>query len=50
NHYWSGRTSQNTVVVFPKENQKVGDLVDIKIEKVTPTTLLGVELEYAKVL
>ena len=39
--FWSGRTSQNTVAVFPKENYKVGDFVDVKIEKVTSATLIG---------
>lgn len=36
-----GRNSQNTVVVFPKERYKVGDLVNVKIESVTSATLLG---------
>ena len=39
--YWSGRTTQNTVTVFPKENYKVGDFVDVKIEEVTSATLIG---------
>ena len=39
--FWSGRTSQNTVAVFPKEKYKVGDLVDVKIEEVTSATLIG---------
>ena len=50
NQHWSGRTPQNTVVVFPKGSKKIGDLVDVKIENATPTTLLGMEPEYAKVL
>ena len=37
----SGRTTQNTVVVFPKENYKPGDFVDVKIEDCTSATLLG---------
>ncbi|MGB0789804.1 MAG: MiaB/RimO family radical SAM methylthiotransferase, partial [Marinirhabdus sp.] len=32
NAHWSGRTQQNTVAVFPKENYTVGDLVRVKIE------------------
>jgi tRNA-2-methylthio-N6-dimethylallyladenosine synthase len=36
-----GRTSQNKVVVFPKENFKKGDLVNVKINKCTQTTLIG---------
>ena len=39
--FWSGRTSQNTVAVFPKEKYKVGDFVDVKIEEVTSATLIG---------
>ncbi len=39
--YWAGRTSQNTVAVFPKENFKVGDFVMVKIEDCTSATLIG---------
>ena len=38
---WSGRTTQNTVVVFPKENYNVGEFVDVKIEDCTSATLMG---------
>ena len=41
NDYWSGRTTQNTVVVFPKESYQVGDFVDVKIEDCTSATLRG---------
>ena len=41
NEFWSGRTSQNTVAVFPKENYKVGDFVDIKVKEATSATLIG---------
>ena len=37
----AGRTSQNTVVVFPKGNHKVGDYVQVKISDCTGGTLLG---------
>lgn len=37
----AGRTSQNTVVVFPKEDYKVGDYVNVKINSCTGGTLLG---------
>lgn len=37
----AGRTSQNTVVVFPKGNYKVGDYVNVYIEDCTAGTLLG---------
>lgn len=39
--FWSGRTSQNTVAVFPKEKYKLGDFVDVKIKEVTSATLIG---------
>ncbi|MDX9845453.1 MAG: tRNA (N6-isopentenyl adenosine(37)-C2)-methylthiotransferase MiaB [Tenuifilaceae bacterium] len=41
NHYY-GRTSQNKVVVFPKENCQIGDYVYVEIKDSTPATLLGV--------
>tara|TARA_B100001057_G_scaffold458140_1_gene507102 strand:- start:19818 stop:21254 length:1437 start_codon:yes stop_codon:yes gene_type:complete len=36
-----GRTTQNTVVVFPKENIKIGEFVKIKINSCTSATLIG---------
>ncbi len=39
--HWSGRNTQNTVVVFPKENYKVGDFVNVKIKDCTSATLIG---------
>jgi tRNA-2-methylthio-N6-dimethylallyladenosine synthase len=36
-----GRNSQNTVVVFPKENYKPGDYVLVNIEECTSATLKG---------
>jgi tRNA-2-methylthio-N6-dimethylallyladenosine synthase len=42
-----GRTSQNTVVVFPKENYKKGDFIMVKINDCTSATLLGEAIEYA---
>ena len=39
--FWSGRTSQNNVVVFPKENYSVGDFVDVVIKEATSATLKG---------
>jgi len=38
---WSGKTSQNIVAVFPKENYKVGDLVKVKVLNCTTATLIG---------
>ena len=46
--FWSGRTGQNTVAVFPKENYKVGDFVDVKIEQVTSATLIGSAMGHSK--
>lgn len=45
--HWMGRNSQNTVVVFPKENYKVGDFVKVKINDCTSATLLGEAVEYS---
>lgn len=39
--HWSGRNSQNTTVVFPKENYKAGDYVLVKVTDCTSTTLIG---------
>ena len=36
-----GRTSQNKVVIFPKSGKKIGDLVNVQIEKVSAATLIG---------
>jgi tRNA-2-methylthio-N6-dimethylallyladenosine synthase len=36
-----GRTSQNKVVVFPKENYKPGEYVNVLVERVTSATLIG---------
>ncbi len=38
---FSGRTSQNKMVVFPRENYKIGDYVQVKIERATGATLIG---------
>ncbi|EHQ42152.1 MULTISPECIES: tRNA (N6-isopentenyl adenosine(37)-C2)-methylthiotransferase MiaB [Myroides] len=44
---WSGRNSQNTTVVFPKENYKVGDFVEVYIEDCTSATLIGKAVGYS---
>lgn len=36
-----GRTSQNSVVVFPKEHYKIGDYVEIRVNSCTGGTLIG---------
>lgn len=46
--HWSGRNTQNTVVVFPKEHYKVGDFVNVKITDCTSATLIGEALGYSK--
>lgn len=43
---WMGRNPQNTVVVFPKGNYKVGDFVNVKINECTSATLIGEALGY----
>jgi len=37
----SGRTGQNKTVVFPKEDFKPGDLVNVLIKSCTQATLIG---------
>lgn len=37
----SGRNDQNIKVVFPKGDHKIGEFVDVLIERVTTTTLIG---------
>lgn len=41
-----GRTSQNKVVVFPKESFKVGDYANIKISSVSSATLKGQSINH----
>ncbi len=47
---WSGRNSQNTTVVFPKEHYKVGDFVMVKINDCTSATLIGEAVEYSSLM
>lgn len=46
--HWSGRNTQNTVVVFPKENYEVGDYVNVKINDCTSATLIGEAVEFSE--
>ena len=46
--FWSGRTTQNTVVVFPKKKFSPGDFVDVRIENCTSATLIGNGLRISK--
>lgn len=48
--HWSGRNSQNTVVVFPKENYKPGDFVLVKITDCTAATLIGEAVGYSDIM
>jgi tRNA-2-methylthio-N6-dimethylallyladenosine synthase len=41
----AGKTSQNTVVVFPKENFKIGQYVNVKVNSCTGGTLIGVAVK-----
>ncbi len=45
--HWMGRNSQNTVVVFPKENYKVGEFVNVTIKDCTSATLMGEAVGYS---
>ena len=45
--HWAGRNSQNTTVVFPKGNYKVGDFVNVKVSECTSTTLIGEPVGYS---
>jgi len=36
-----GRNSQNKVIVFPREDFKIGDYVNVKITETTSATLIG---------
>ncbi|TNJ43707.1 tRNA (N6-isopentenyl adenosine(37)-C2)-methylthiotransferase MiaB [Tamlana fucoidanivorans] len=46
--HWSGRNTQNTVVVFPKGDYKVGDFVNVKIIDCTSATLIGEAVGYSE--
>ena len=50
NLHWSGRNSQNTVVVFPKGNYKPGDFVNVKITDYTTATLIGEAVGYSEIM
>jgi tRNA-2-methylthio-N6-dimethylallyladenosine synthase len=44
---WKGRNTQNTVIVFPKENYQLGEFVNVKVESCTSATLKGVAVGYS---
>ncbi len=39
---WMGRNEQNIKVIFPKAHYKMGDYVDVRIERTTLASLIGV--------
>ena len=41
NDFWSGGTTENNVVVFPKYNFELGDTVNVYISDCTTATLIG---------
>jgi len=43
----SGRNSQNLTVVFPRENYKIGEFVNVRITSCTSGTLIGEVLGYS---
>ncbi|WP_019039526.1 tRNA (N6-isopentenyl adenosine(37)-C2)-methylthiotransferase MiaB [Psychroflexus tropicus] len=43
---WSGRNTQNTTVVFPKEHYKIGDYVLVEMKDCTSATLKGEAIGY----
>lgn len=48
--HWAGRNSQNTMVVFPKGDYKMGDFVLVKITDCTSATLIGEAIGYSEIM
>lgn len=46
--HWAGRNNQNAMVVFPKENYKPGDFVNVEIKDCTSATLIGEAIGYSE--
>ncbi len=46
--HWSGRNEHNSVVVFPKEQYKVGDFVNVITSECTSATLIGEAIGYSE--
>lgn len=42
-----GRTTQNKVIIFPKDKVKIGDYVKVKVKSFTSATLLGEVIHHA---
>ena len=47
---WSGKNSENMVTVFPKENYKVGEFVNVLIKDCTGATLKGEAVGYSEIM
>jgi tRNA-2-methylthio-N6-dimethylallyladenosine synthase len=45
---WKGRNTQNTVVIFAKENYNMGDFVNVRIEACTKATLIGTAVGFSE--
>jgi len=45
--HWAGRNTQSNMVVFPKEDYKIGDFVNVKINDCTTATFLGEAVGYS---
>jgi tRNA-2-methylthio-N6-dimethylallyladenosine synthase len=45
---WMGKNDQHIVTIFPKEHYKPGDLVRVRVEKASTTTLIGTATGYAE--
>lgn len=45
--HWSGRNSENTMVVFPKGDYKPGDFVNVLVTDCTSATLIGEAVGYS---
>jgi tRNA-2-methylthio-N6-dimethylallyladenosine synthase len=40
-----GRTSQNKVVIFPRKDRRIGELIRVRVEEASAATLKGVVVE-----
>jgi tRNA-2-methylthio-N6-dimethylallyladenosine synthase len=45
--HWAGRNSQGSMIVFPKEQYKIGEFVNVKINDCTTATFLGEAVNYS---
>jgi tRNA-2-methylthio-N6-dimethylallyladenosine synthase len=47
---WKGRSDQNSVTIFPCEDYKIGDLVNVMVERATTTAMIGKAIGYASLI